>query len=200
MLQYPEFSASLTPPLDRLDFTLQRALIRVAANVMIYFHDRRQRTLAKTRHGAYRELLVGRRLQDLVSTPAVAFIFERQAEFQAQAREEIARAARVARRAAADADSVVALWLEVEQGIEGGNAIDPGKRRLRFHRNVLQRLHGKILVRVVLLNGFQDTQQCAGALILADDNLINESAFPRVETFLGHFVHSAPFAGTGAPS
>jgi len=47
MLQYPEFAASLTPPLDRLDLTLQRALIRVATNVMIYFHDRRQRTLPK---------------------------------------------------------------------------------------------------------------------------------------------------------
>src|SRR5208282_3709399 len=175
MLQYPEFAASLTPPLDRLDLTLQRALVRVAANVVIHFHNRRQRTLPKTRHSAYRELLIGRRLQDLVGTAAVAFIFERQAEFQAQALEEIARAARVARRAAADADGVIALWLEVEQGVKGGNAEDAGKRRLRLHRNVLQRLHGKVFVRVVLLNGFQDTQQCAGALILAGDNLINES-------------------------
>src|SRR5271165_1011908 len=134
MLQYPGFAASLTPPLDRLDLTLQRALIRVAANVVVYFHDRRQRTLPKTRHGAYGELLVGRRLQDFVCPPAVVFIFKRQAEFQAQALEEIARAARVARRAATNANGVVALRLEVEQGVEGGNAIHAGKRRLRFHR------------------------------------------------------------------
>src|SRR5208282_3668123 len=115
---------------------------------MIHFNNRGQRTLPETGYGAHGELLIGCSLQNFVSAADVAFVFKRQTEFQAQALQEIARAARVARGAAADANGVVALWLEIEQGVESSDAEDARERRLRFHRNILQRLHGKVFVRV----------------------------------------------------
>ena len=97
----------------------------MSADAMVHLHHGRQRALTEAGHGAHGELTVGGGEQQLVGVVAVAVrILETQPEFQARSLQQVARTARVARGAAADADGVLALRLQVEQRIERGNAVD----------------------------------------------------------------------------
>ena len=97
-----------------------------------------------------------------------------EAELELQPLEEGARAAGVARGAAADGDRVRALGLEVEEGVEGGDAVDARLRDAGASGHVLERLHGEVLVPVVLLQLLEDAQERAGAAALLRDDAVEE--------------------------
>ena len=142
-----------------LDFAVQGLLVHVAEDGVVHFHHRGQRALAEAGHGAQGVLAVGRGEAELVG--AVLALFG-QAEFQAEALQQVARAARVAGRAAADADGVFALRLQVEERVEGDHAVDLRERDIGFFGDVFQDFGGKIFVRMMFLDAFQDAEQRAG--------------------------------------
>src|SRR5512146_2026238 len=102
-----ECAASVTPSLDGMDFTLQGPLVDVTADPMVHLDHRRQRALSETCHRAHRELAVRSCQLDLVAL-GLGRVFHGEAEFQANALQQVPRTPRVARRSAADTDSVVA--------------------------------------------------------------------------------------------
>jgi hypothetical protein len=75
-----------------------------------------------------------------------------QPQIEADLGQQIARAARVAGRSAADADHVVALRIEVEERIKSRGAIDPGRGNAGLLGDVAQRLHRQIFMRIGGLN------------------------------------------------
>ena len=110
-------------PAQRPHLALQRPFVHVAADAVIDFHHRRQRALPEARHRANRELAVrrGQRTCRLRCVSASSCPSPRSSR---SAFQQAARAPRVARRPAADADCVVPLRLQVEQRIERRHAID----------------------------------------------------------------------------
>src|SRR5690349_17512821 len=124
MHRYLECAASLAPSINGLDLALQRALVDVPADAVVDLDDRRHGALAETGHGADRELVVRRRLQDLFAIALRGF-FQSEAEFQARALQQVARAPGVAGGPAADADGVITLRLQIEKCVERCDAIDP---------------------------------------------------------------------------
>ena len=103
---------------------MQRALIYMAAYAMVDFDHRGQRALPETGYGADREFLVGSGQQSLVGVATLVRILDPEAEFQANALQQIARTPRVAGGSTANADGVVALRLQIEQRVESDNAVD----------------------------------------------------------------------------
>ena len=104
-----------------------------------------------------------------------------QAKIEADLGQQVARAAGVAGRSAADADHVVALRIEIEERVEGGRAVDPGRRNAGLLGDVAQRLHGEKLVRVGGLNGFQYPEQRSGPVAMFCDHLVNQQLFVSIE-------------------
>src|SRR5512133_3471015 len=124
MHRYPECAASLAPSINGLDLALQRALVDVPADAVVDLDNRRHGALAETGDGTDRELVVRRGLQDLFAV-ALRRFFQSEAELEARALQQVARAAGVAGGPTADADGVITLRLQVEEGVERGDAIDP---------------------------------------------------------------------------
>ena len=88
--------------------------------------------------------------------------FVRQPQLQPQPLQQVARAARVAGRAAADADGVLALRLQVEQRVERHHAVDLRQRNFGLLGDVFQNFGRKIFVRMVFLDRFQDAEKAPG--------------------------------------
>jgi len=85
-----------------------------------------------------------------------------QAEIEADLRKQVARAAGMASRSAANTDDVVSLRIEIEERVEGGRAVDSCRRNTGLVGNVAQRGHGKKLVGVGGLDGFKDSEERSG--------------------------------------
>ena len=149
---------------------------------MVDFDHRGQRALAKAGDGADGEFAVGGGERQLVGLAGFAGFVVAQAEIEADLGEQVAGAAGVAGGAAADADDVVALRIEIEERVEGGGAVDARRGNAGFVGDVAQRFHGEEFVRVGGLDGFQDSQQRAGAVAMFGDDLIDEQFFVRVES------------------
>ena len=86
---------------------------------------------------------------------------------------EAARSARVAGRAPADADGVVALRLKIEQRVEGRHAEYLRHRKIDFGGDVAQFIGAEVFAGVVLLHRFEDAEQGARAAAAARDHLID---------------------------
>ena len=98
--------------------------------------------------------------------------------------------------AAADADSVVALRLQIEEGVKGGHAVNAGQRKRCFRGDVLECFRGEILVGVVLLHRFQNAEERAWAVTEPGNHLIDEKLFRRRERVDRGCLHGTPFEGT----
>ena len=107
-----------------------------------------------------------------------------QPQIEAELLQQIARAAGVAGRAAADADHVVALRIEIEERIEGGRAVNRGRRNAGLLGDVAQRLHREILVGVGRLHRLQDSQQRAGPVRLLCNRLVDQQPFVSIQLFI----------------
>src|SRR5271157_1342938 len=105
--------------LQGFHLAVQGLFVHVAVDGVIHFHHRRQGALSETGYRAQRKPVVGGGDADLIGAALIAV---RDVQFQLQALQQVARAARVAGGSAADADGVIALRLEIEQGIECGHA------------------------------------------------------------------------------
>ena len=132
----------------------------------------RQRALAEAGHGAQGVVAVGRGDAELVGA-VLAFLG--QAQFQAQALQQVARAARVAGGAAADADGVVALRLQVEQRVEGDHAIDLGQRDIGLFGDVLQDFRRQVFIRMMFLDALQDSEERSGAAGMGGDGAVGKA-------------------------
>src|SRR5208283_6243522 len=104
-----------------LDSAAQRLFIHVPEDGVVHLYHRGEGALAEAGDGSQREAPVGRGDAQLVGA---AFAFFGKPKLQAELLQQVAGAARVARRSAADADGVFPLRLEVEQGEESDDAID----------------------------------------------------------------------------
>ena len=148
------------------------------------------RALSKAGNRAHGELTVRGGEQELVGFVAVAVaILETQSQVEACALQQVARTARMARRATANADGVLALRLQVEKRIEGGDAVDARKRHFRFGRDVAQRLQGKVFVAVSFLSGFEDAKQRPGASPATGDHFVDENLLCGRETSMRGCLH-----------
>lgn len=97
----------------------------MSADAMVHLHHGRHRALTEAGHCTHCELTVRGGEQKFVGVVAIAVrVLETQPKIQARSLQQIARTARMARRASANADGVLALRLKIEQGIERGNAVD----------------------------------------------------------------------------
>src|ERR1035441_9902229 len=92
--------------LQGFHFAVQGLFVHVAIDRVIHFHHRRQGALSETGNRTQREFAVGRGDADLIGAAFVAAV--RDAQFQLQALQQAARAARVAGGPPADADGVIA--------------------------------------------------------------------------------------------
>ena len=88
--------------------------------------------------------------------------------------EQIARPPGVAGGAAADANRVAALRLEIEQRVKGDNAKNSRQRHSCLLSDVFKRIARKKIARIVFLDLLQDAQQCAGAAIPTRNYFINK--------------------------
>ena len=176
---------------QRFHFPLQRALIHMAENVVVHLDHRGQRALAKAGHGADREAAVGGGERQLVGLVAVARLLFAEPQIEADLLQQIARAARMAGRSAADADHVVALRVEVEERIECGGAVDGGRRNAGLLGDVAQRLHGEILVRVGGLHRLQDSQQRSGAAAVLCNRLVDQQPLVSIQHFISDTLHDS---------
>jgi len=161
---------------------------------MVDFDDGGEGTLSEAGDCANSELLIRSGQQKLVSLAAVAAVFEAEPELEANTLQQIARAAGMASGAATDTNGVVALGLQIEESVEGDDAIYAGERSLGFFGNIFQRFSGKVLMGMMLLNCFQNAEQRARAPIPGGYCLIDENPLFSAETFLRRWLHEAPFA------
>src|SRR4051794_9966109 len=95
--------------------------------------------------------------------------------------------------ATADANGVVALRLKIEESVEGNHAVDVGQWSSGFGGDVTKRIEREVLVRMMFLHCLKNAQQCAGAIILFADDLIDKSLFLEIKAFLYHSGHRSPF-------
>ena len=158
---------------------------------MVHLHHRGQRALAEAGDRAHRELPVGRGKRQLVGIVGIALFLLAQPQVQAQFLQQIPGTAGVAGGPAADADHVVALRIEVEERKKGRGAIDPGRRNPGLVRDVAQRLHRQILVRVGGLNRLQDSQQRSGVALVRGDRLVDQHLFMSIQEFVGDTLHDS---------
>src|SRR5271157_2394178 len=107
----PRCAALFTLPFQRPDFALQGALVDVSADAVIDLHHRSQRALPEARHRAHREPAVLSGQREFVCLSRSILIVQAQSKLQTESLQQIARVPRVASRAPADADGVVALRL-----------------------------------------------------------------------------------------
>ena len=175
-------------PLQVLHFAMQRLLVHVAEDGVIHLHHRRQRALAEAGHGAQRVLAVGRGDAELVG--AVLALL-RQAQLQAQPLQQVARAARVAGGAAADADGVVALRLQVEQRVERDHAVDLRQRNVGLLGDVFQDFGGKIFVRMMFLDALQDAEQRSGRAGVCSNHTIRKGLLVDRQVGIRRRCHEA---------
>ena len=105
--------------------------------------------------------------------------------------QQVARAAGVAGGAAADADGVAALRLEVEQRVEGDHAVDPRQGGRRFRGDVLKDRRRQIVTRLVLLDFVQDAQQSAGPAGSLGDDRIDECLVEILGSLHGDTLHGS---------
>src|ERR1039458_10287365 len=178
--------------LQSFHLAVQGLFVHVAVDGVIHFHHRRQGALSETGDRAQRELAIGRGDADFIGAAFVAAI--RNAQFQLQALQQAARPARVAGGPAADADSVVALRLEIEQGKECGHAINLRQRNIGLFGDIFEDFQRQVFVRMMFLNFFQDAEQRAGAVLAGGDRLIREFLVAQGRLRLGQvgFHFSGP--------
>ena len=81
-------------------------------------------------------------------------------------------AARVAGGATADGHGVVALGVEVEEGVEGGHGVALRLGDAGALGHVLERVHGQVLVGALFLEPLQDAQQGTRPTSLSGDDAI----------------------------
>jgi hypothetical protein len=87
----------------------------MSADAMVDLDHGSHGALAETRDGAHRELAIWRGQQQFVRlVPLSVVIIESETQFQPSALQQTSRSARVARGAAANADRVLALGLQIE--------------------------------------------------------------------------------------
>jgi len=164
---------------------------------MIHFDDGSQGALAEAGYGADGELLVRGGKQKLIGIAYVAGpVGGAEAEFEARTLEKIARTSGMARGTAADADGVVTLRLEIEEGVKGGDAEDAGQRCSRFGCDVFERLRREVFMLIVLLDSFQDAEERSGTPRQPGDDLVDERTLRGGKQFEGWCVHGTPFKGT----
>ena len=159
--------------LQVLQLTVQGLLVHVAEDVVIHLHHRRQRALAEAGHRAQGDSCRSGVVTQSLSAPLLAFV--RQPQFQAQALQQVARAARVAGGAAADADGVLALRLQVEQRVEGDHAVDLRQGNIGLLGDVFQDFGGKVFVRMMFLQALQDSEQFSGLAGMRGDGAVRET-------------------------
>jgi hypothetical protein len=95
-------------------------------------------------------------------------------------------------RSPAYADRILALGLQIEECVEGGDTVDTREgSRCRFG-DVLQSLQRQVLVWVMILHRFQDAQQSSGPALSAGHDLIYEYMLPVADGFLSLAVHGTP--------
>ena len=176
---------ALLLPFEVLHLAVQGLLVHVAEDGMIHLHHGSQRALAEAGHGAQRIAAVRRGDAELVG--AVLALL-RQPQFQAQALQQVARSARVAGGAAADADGVIALRLQVEQRVEGDHAVDLRQRDIGFLGDVFQDLRRKVFVRMMFLDALQDAEQRAGPAFACGDGAVREALL-----FRRHYASGDPY-------
>ena len=158
---------------------------------MVHLDDRGKRTLAKAGDGAHREALVGGGERHFVGLVGVAGFLPAQPQIEAELLQQIARAAGVAGRAAADADHVVALRVEVEERKEGYGAVDRGGRNAGLLGDVAQGVHRKEFMGVGGLNRRQNSQQRSGAAVLLMNRLVDQQPLVSIQHFMGDTLHNA---------
>src|ERR1019366_7803364 len=188
MRRCPEFAALFFLLRECSYFALQGALVYVTQVVVVDFNHRSQRALAETGDGADGELAVRRSEREFVCLAGFADFRIAQAEIEADLGQQVARAAGVAGSAAADADDVVALRIEIEERVKGGGAVDSGRRDTGLIRDIAQRLHGEKLVRVGGLDGFQYSQQGTGLVFVLCDYLVDEELFVSFKDLVDNFT------------
>src|SRR5664280_680336 len=173
MCRYPECGSRL-PPVQLLDLAVQGLLVHVAVDGVVNLHHRSQRALPEAGNRAQRKAAIGRGGADFVG-PVLALLGQPQLE--PEPLQKVARAARVTRRAAADADGVVALRLQVEEREESDHAIDLRQRNIRLLGNVLQDSGRKVFMWMMFLNSLQDSEQRSGSSRMREDGAIREVFF-----------------------
>jgi hypothetical protein len=65
------------------------------------------------------------------------------------------------------------LRLQVEKGIECYDAIDTSKRNIQLQCDVLEGTLGKILIWIVVLNAFENAEECAGPVLVRGNYLVH---------------------------
>ena len=113
-----------------------------------------ERALSEASDGTNGEFAVGRSYGEFVCLALIHTAIE--AEIEAQTFEQVARAASMARRAAADADRMVALGFAIEECVEGDDAEDLREREVCFRRYVSKRIETEVLAGMMFLDVFQD--------------------------------------------
>jgi len=87
----------------------------MATNAMVHLDNGRHGALSKTGDSAHGELAVRRGQQKFVGfVPVAVAILETESQLETGALQQVARTARMASRAPANADGVFALGLEIE--------------------------------------------------------------------------------------
>jgi hypothetical protein len=158
---------------EGVDFAFEGALVDVGEDLVIDFRDGGEGALAEAGDGADRELAIGGGDREFVGA-AVIGIDATEAELEADALEEALGAAGMAGGTAADADGVVALRFEVEEGVEGGDGVDAGGGDAGAIGEVLEGLEGEVLVGLALLEFFENGEEHAGAALVFGDEGVEE--------------------------
>jgi hypothetical protein len=104
-----------------------------------------------------------------------------EAEFEAEALEEIAGPAGVAGGAPADADGVFALRFEIEEGVERGHAVYLGQGDVCPFRDVFEGLGRKVFMRVPLLQLLEDAEEGARAAGVFGNGAVGKGLIVRLE-------------------
>ena len=82
---------------------------------------------------------------------------------------------------------MIALRLEVEQGIEGGNAVDLRTREIDLPGQVVQDRDGQVFVLLAFLNLLENAQQHPRAILVPGDQAIDELLILLMKVhFFGH--------------
>src|SRR5579885_1907857 len=114
MRRCPGSQTLLTLPLNSLDLSLQRPLVHVSADAMIYFDDRGQGALPEASYSSNCKFVVRSGQQTFVAIAGVAGIVQAQTKFQANTLHQVTRPARMASGPSTNANCVVPLRLKVE--------------------------------------------------------------------------------------
>jgi hypothetical protein len=69
---------------------------------------------------------------------------------------------------------VVALGFEIEEGEKGDHGVDLRERNLGLFGDVFENFGGKVFMRMVFLDAFQNAEQRAGTAGVAGDGAVGE--------------------------